>query len=298
MTPTCPTSSSRTPNASLRVTIPLAVVAVCTASMPGCGNSGSRGAATTAAGASATGGTQTTAGQASGGQAAGGAQAGGAQGTGGASTNAGQPAGDQATAGQAAAGQAMGGSAGGPALGFSVTTNRYDNARSGANLQETTLTTANVNKDKFGLLFSRDIEGQMYAQPLYLSGLKLADRLSVRRRVQAKDPTDRVLHSQPRSPGRVLEPFSQWRSGRHRHSLGRRPARRRLARDAKWDVVRRRRDGHHQAAVEQRAERRSRRARRFLEVRYAGGRERPPVRGHLLEQAARLRSSEMRLESS
>jgi len=57
----------------------------------------------------------------------------------------------------------------------SVVTNRYDNARSGANLEETQLTTANVNANHFGLLFSRKVDGQIYAQPLYLSNVKLHD---------------------------------------------------------------------------------------------------------------------------
>ena len=59
---------------------------------------------------------------------------------------------------------------------FAVTTNRYDNARSGVNLQETILTTANVNPSRFGLLFSRTVDGQLYAQPLYVGGLTMADK--------------------------------------------------------------------------------------------------------------------------
>jgi hypothetical protein len=54
-----------------------------------------------------------------------------------------------------------------------VTTNRYDNTRLGANLGETTLTVANVGGGKFGLLFSRMVDGHMYAQPLYLPGLTI-----------------------------------------------------------------------------------------------------------------------------
>jgi hypothetical protein len=57
----------------------------------------------------------------------------------------------------------------------SVVTNRYDNQRSGSNLQEARLSTAAVASGRFGLQFSRTLDGQEYAQPLYLSGLALAD---------------------------------------------------------------------------------------------------------------------------
>jgi hypothetical protein len=52
-----------------------------------------------------------------------------------------------------------------------VWTNRYDNARNGANTAEKTLTVANVGGGKFGLLYSRVVDGHVYAQPLYLSGV-------------------------------------------------------------------------------------------------------------------------------
>jgi regulation of enolase protein 1 (concanavalin A-like superfamily) len=54
-----------------------------------------------------------------------------------------------------------------------VLTQRYDNARTGANVLESTLTAANVNSQKFGKLFSRTVDGQVYAQPLYVSNLDL-----------------------------------------------------------------------------------------------------------------------------
>jgi hypothetical protein len=54
-----------------------------------------------------------------------------------------------------------------------VKTNRYDDARTGANVAETTLTTANVNVDKFGKLYSYPVDGAVYAQPLFVSGIAI-----------------------------------------------------------------------------------------------------------------------------
>ena len=50
---------------------------------------------------------------------------------------------------------------------------RYDNARDGQNLQETVLNTANVNKTQFGLLASYAVDGQVYAQPLYVPNVAI-----------------------------------------------------------------------------------------------------------------------------
>ncbi len=56
----------------------------------------------------------------------------------------------------------------------SVLTQRNDNNRSGDNLNETTLTTSNVNVSQFGRIFTRAVDGQIYAQPLYVPGVSIA----------------------------------------------------------------------------------------------------------------------------
>jgi hypothetical protein len=48
-----------------------------------------------------------------------------------------------------------------------------DNGRSGLNNQETQLTPANVNAAGFGKLFSYNTDGYSYAQPLYISNLRI-----------------------------------------------------------------------------------------------------------------------------
>src|ERR1035438_9665164 len=55
----------------------------------------------------------------------------------------------------------------------SVLTYHNDNARTGANTNETTLTPANVNVNSFGLLRKYAVDGYVYAQPLYFSGLAI-----------------------------------------------------------------------------------------------------------------------------
>jgi hypothetical protein len=57
-----------------------------------------------------------------------------------------------------------------------VLTQHNDNARTGANLSETQLNTSNVGSGQFGMLFSLKVDGQIYAQPLYVSNLRFPNR--------------------------------------------------------------------------------------------------------------------------
>ena len=52
-----------------------------------------------------------------------------------------------------------------------VLTANYDNNRTSANLSETVLNTWNVNPAQFGKLYAYSVDGQVYAQPLYVSGV-------------------------------------------------------------------------------------------------------------------------------
>jgi hypothetical protein len=63
-----------------------------------------------------------------------------------------------------------------PAVGQSalgVFTQQYYNTRAGNNTYETILTPTNVNSTKFGKLFSVSVDGQVYAQPLWVYGVKI-----------------------------------------------------------------------------------------------------------------------------
>ncbi len=58
-----------------------------------------------------------------------------------------------------------------------VLTQHNDNARTGANLQETVLTPRNVNGREFGMLFKREVDDQLYTQPLVVTGVNVAGGL-------------------------------------------------------------------------------------------------------------------------
>src|SRR5579871_6685926 len=59
------------------------------------------------------------------------------------------------------------------ALPAQMTTSQVDNARTGASLNETTLTPGNVNAQQFGKLFTLKVDGDVYAQPLFLPGVEI-----------------------------------------------------------------------------------------------------------------------------
>jgi hypothetical protein len=59
-------------------------------------------------------------------------------------------------------------------LSVDVVNYRYDQSSSGVNAQETTLTPQNVNVGDFGKLATTPVDGQVYAQPLYVSGVEIA----------------------------------------------------------------------------------------------------------------------------
>jgi hypothetical protein len=145
------------------------------------GNGSGAGGATAAGGSNGAGGQVGTGGGGSGaggkvgtgGSGAGGSGTGGKVGTGGAVGAGGMISGAGGMTSGAGGMTAAGGRTGSGVT--AVATNRYDDQRSGANMQETILTTTNVGSGKFGLQFSRAVDGQIYAQPLYLAGVNAPD---------------------------------------------------------------------------------------------------------------------------
>ncbi len=60
----------------------------------------------------------------------------------------------------------------GPAA-MAVLTQHNDDERTGRNLYETALTTANVNSNQFGLVLTRAVDDQIYAQPLVMTNVSI-----------------------------------------------------------------------------------------------------------------------------
>lgn len=62
------------------------------------------------------------------------------------------------------------------ALFAQLTTSQWDNARTGANLHETQLTPSSVASGRFGQLYSLPVDGDVYAQPLYLPAVPITGK--------------------------------------------------------------------------------------------------------------------------
>jgi hypothetical protein len=56
---------------------------------------------------------------------------------------------------------------------MNVLTQHNDNSRTGANLNEVSLNTSNVNPRQFGKIFTRHVVGAVYAQPLYVRNVRI-----------------------------------------------------------------------------------------------------------------------------
>ena len=63
-----------------------------------------------------------------------------------------------------------------PSTAVAVLTHHNDLARTGMNLNETVLNVTNVNTNQFGLLYTRPVDDQIYAQPLVMTNVNMLGR--------------------------------------------------------------------------------------------------------------------------
>ncbi|HSU55756.1 MAG TPA: LamG-like jellyroll fold domain-containing protein, partial [Candidatus Dormibacteraeota bacterium] len=64
-----------------------------------------------------------------------------------------------------------------PAVNYAAVLSQHnDDSRTGANLKETILTPTNVNTNQFGLIYTRLVDDQIYAQPLVMTNVNIAGR--------------------------------------------------------------------------------------------------------------------------
>ena len=114
-----------------------------------------------------------------------------------------------------------------------VFTEHNDKARTGQNLSETVLTPRNVNSETFGKLFSYSVDGQIYAQPLYVPNVAIPGQ-GTHNVVYVATQNDSVyafdadgLSSTPLwqdsfiNPRKGITPVSCWNGDQQNHGLRR-----------------------------------------------------------------------------
>jgi len=104
-----------------------------------------------------------------------------------------------------------------PSQFVSVLTQHNDNDRSGLNVNETALTTSNVNTSKFGMLFALNVDNQVYAQPLVVGHISINGEYrnivivaTVNNTVYAFDGDNGALYWQKNFTAPGMRPPQRW----------------------------------------------------------------------------------------